>query len=373
MSSNTLTKDIVDSSIRVVSDLSKKEYELKKARIEIQHENLTKQLKETEGFKNLQIGVKEDRIESLKKSNRDYIKQAKQGAVFLSINEFKGLVPLFARNLLFVGAQSGEGKSTLTANLAYEFLKQNKKVLVITNEEVPEDVLNRIICLTKGWAYHDHTAITESQQEEFDRLYPVLLQRMEVIDDNYNGVGGLTTTIEGIKAVLDSLKANEKKYDIVIVDYFQNISHSNKNPSMDSFQVLHEVGRLFDQFKNVYDAPVIMLGTLKSVKDSESTPFKERIEGRKSIYNFSTCCMEVRADKQNSVSEWSFHKSRFTKSIGKTVKTGFDKGRYVEYNNAFAKAIEAENNRKMLANIGVQDAQALKERMKAIGASNGEQ
>lgn len=367
--SGVLTREIVESSIGAGADLSKKEFELKKARIEVQYENLSKQVKELEGFKNLDLSTKTNRAESLKKTNREYIEQAKKGAVFLSNNEFKGLVPLFARNLIFVGAQSGEGKSTLTANLAFQFLRQNKKVLVITNEEVPEDVLNRTICLTKGWAYHDHTAITEEQQLEFDRLYPVLLERMLIVDDSYNGVGGLTTTIEGIKTVLDNLRQKEEKYDIIIVDYFQNISHSNKNPSMDSFEVLHEVGRLFDQFKNVYNAPIVMLGTLKSVKDAESTPFKERIEGRKSIYNFSTCCMEVRADKKNNVSEWTFHKSRFTKSIGSLVKTGFDRGKYVEYNTAFARAIESENTRKELSSIGIRDAQALKERMQAIGVS----
>jgi predicted ATP-dependent serine protease len=143
--SSALTKESVKNAIEEASELSKKEFALRKARVEVQHEKLNQQIRELEGFKSFKIGVSKDRIENLKSQNREYIDLAKKASVFLKIDDFKGLVPLFPRNLILVGAESGHGKSTLTANMAFQFLAQNRKVLIITNEEHPTDVLNRMI------------------------------------------------------------------------------------------------------------------------------------------------------------------------------------------------------------------------------------
>lgn len=365
MSNNTapaLTKEAVKSAIDAATELSKKEFELRKARVEVQHEKLNQQIKELEGFKSFQIGATKERVENLKSQNREYIDLAKKASVFLKIDDFKGLVPLFPRNLILVGAESGHGKSTLTANMAFQFLAQNKKVLIITNEEHPTDVLNRIICLIKGWAYHDHTSITPDQQVEFDRMYPILSERLEIVDDAYNGVGGLTTSLEGIKTIQQSLVGSEKKFEIIIYDYFQNTNTSNKNPSASGFEVLHEVGRSWDQFKSVYNAPIIILSQLKAVKgEDDSTPFKERIEGRKSIYNFCTCAIEVKANKENSTTEWIFKKSRFAQAMGVTVKTGFDRGRYVKYDRDFAKKAEDRKMAKVMSEIRQKDSAKINE------------
>lgn len=361
---STLTKESIQESVKAAAELSKKEFELKKARIEVQHEKLAQQVKELEGFKKFKIGSSDERIATLKIQNREYIDMAKKATVFLNIDEFRGLVPLFPRNLILVGAQTGDGKSTLTANMAYQFLAQNKRVLIITNEEHPTDVMNRIICLTKGWTYHDHTSITPEQQDEFDKLYPILSKRLEVIDDAYNGVGGLTTTLEGMHAIQHSLLEDKSNpYEIIIIDYYQNANTSNKNPSASTYEVQHEVGRSWDIFKTKYNAPIIMLSQLKAVKEDDTTPFKERIEGRKSIYNFCTCAIEVKANKQDSTTEWAFKKSRFARSIGVTVKTGFDRGRYVKYGREFAAKITSEKDAKAMAFIRKNDSQKINEIM----------
>lgn len=365
MSSSTITKEDVALAIQVSKDLSTKELELRKARVEAQYEKLAKQNEEQEGFKKFKIGFNEERINHLKLQNREYIDLAKKGAVFLGIDDFIGCVPIFPRNLILVGAETGAGKSTLTANMTWQFLKQSKRVLVITNEEHPTDILNRTICLKNNWPYHDHTTITAEQQDEFDKMYPIFSQRLDIIDDNYNGVGGLTTTLEGLKTILENLKEKvkngEEPYGVIIIDYYQNANTSSKNPGANGFEVLHEVGRALDLFKNVYNAPIILLSQLKALaNEDDTTPFKERIEGRKSVFNFSTCAIEVRADKQHNRTEWIFRKSRFSKAMGKTVLTGFDKGRYVPYNREFARRSEAEKTereqRELLSKTRQQDA-----------------
>jgi replicative DNA helicase len=360
-----INKDTVRDNVAQVADLARKEFELRKARVEVQHENLNKSLKELEGFKTFKIGANAEKIETLKFQNREYIDLAKIDSVFLKIEDFKGCVPMFARNLILVGAETGHGKSTLTANIAMQFIAQSKRVLVITNEEHPTDVLNRIICLIEGWAYNDHSNITKEQQDKFDELYPILLSRLAVIDDSYNGIGGLTTTIEGLKTIQNSLKEQEEKYDVIIHDYYQNTNASNKNPTAGIYEVQNEVGRSWDQFKNIYNAPIVLLCQLKALsKDDDSTPFKERIEGRKSVFNFCTCALEARANKETQTTEWTFYKSRFQKSLGLTIKTGFEYGRYVKYDREFAQKAEKEKMDKIMRDVRKKDAAKLADMLK---------
>jgi hypothetical protein len=52
---------------------------------------------------------------------------------------------------------------------------------------------------------------------------------------------------------------------------------------------------------------------------------------------------------------WKIHKSRFSESIGKTIYTGFDKGRFVEYTLEFKNRVEIrkqeEEQKKLLKGI----------------------
>ena len=343
MSNLATSKDDIALAIKVANELSSKEMEIRKATVDLKYEKLTKQKQELESFKNFSIGWNDEKLKTLKAQNREYIDLAKTGCTFLNIAEFTGMVPVFPRNLVLVGAETGAGKSTLTANMTMQFLRQSKRVLTITNEEHPTDILNRVICLFKGWSYHDHASITPEQQDVFDEMYPKITERLDIVDDNYNGVGGLTTTIEGLESILTSLKANPKKYDIIIIDYFQNINSSHKNPGASGFEVLHNVGRALDLFKNVYNAPIILLSQLKAAgSEDDSKPFEERIPGRKSIMTFATCAIEAKADKENSCTEWIFRKSRFAKSMGKKIKTGFDRGLYVPHTVEFKRKMEEE-------------------------------
>jgi hypothetical protein len=352
-------EDDIKKAIEVATATKTKKLEIDALVTEVRYEQVKKQQKELEAVKSFKIGLSSsDRVKELQDQNSEYIELARSGGVFLSNNKFRGSVPLFARNIILVGAQTGEGKSTITANMAYHALQQLKRPLIITNEEHPTDVLNRIVCLMRGWAYYDHTKITDEQKEEFNRMYPILLERMDIVQDNQTGVGGLTTTLEGIDQILESLKEGQKEgkiYDLLILDYIQGINMSNKAPNMEQWRVIDVVLKKMDLFKNIYPAPIIILSQLKA-GDPDNTPFKERLEKCKSILNYVTCAMEVRADKKNHRTEWIFKKSRFAQAVGEVVYTGFDKGKYVPYDDSFivktAKYIEEKRHSELTKKEG---------------------
>lgn len=338
-------------------EMNEKQYKLTKKRIETQYQQLEEQERLKNAFNKLPIGKNvEERYKKLAVENTEYIKLARDGGTFLGMDVFKDKVALFARNLILLSAETGTGKSTTVANFVESYLKQNKKIIIVTNEENPNDILNRILFLLNDWIYSHHDQITDEQLELCEKAYPKLGKVVEVIHDQFNGIGGTTTTLEGIKSVCQNLIDLRQEegitYDAIIIDYIQNISSSIEAPSMAKWQVMQKTMTYLDNFKNVYDAPVLVFSQLKS--NSGDASYKDRLEGYKAIINHATTAIEIKIDRENLRTEWLFVKNRF-KSVGSSVFTGFDKGRYVEYDQEFKNRtlakVEQKKHQKVLGNL----------------------
>lgn len=339
--------DMLDKS----GEIKQKQFEILEDRVETQYSELQKRKDELEKNSKVNVGKSDaDKIAEIARQNTEYLMLARTSGVFL-FNDFSGSVPFFAKNLLLVAGKTGDGKSTLSSNLVFRTITQKtcKKILILTNEENVSDVYNRVTCLIKGWSYANHESFTDEQIKTFGEYIQILSTRMVVIDDTYMGVPGQTTSYEGIKSIFDNLIKNNIKYDAIILDYFQNITTSKENPSMGPYEVQDKMSGYLDSFKNLYSAPIVVLAQLKSTDDK--IPFKERLEGRKSIMNRCTCAMEVRADKENHSTVFTIHKSRFPASQGKSIRVGYQKGKYVEYTMEFeanSQVQKIQNNQKNL-------------------------
>ena len=298
--------------------------------------------KNTEIAKSINYGqMSTEEIEKVRRENIEYMESARNKMRFMN-KDFDDIVPFFRKNLILVAGRTGDGKSTTVANIIRETIhninpktKKLRRVLVITNEERVEDVFNRVTCLIKGWDYKNHDKFTEEQIGEFDRYIVALSKMITVIDNNHGGAIGSTATIEGICLIFDNLIANKEYYDAVIIDYYQNIMQSRDNPGHAPWQVQEALANKLDGYKNVYPSPIVLLAQVNPPDGENKTPFKVRIEGRKSILNVATCCMELIANKEDLVTEWVVHKSRFNGAVGQTIRTGYDRGQYVEWNDEF--------------------------------------
>ena len=280
-------------------------------------------------------------IQKIADENEQYLIAAKNAGVFIN-NDFKGKVPLFPKNVVVVAAETGVGKSTIAANLAYHAIMQRQRVLIIVNEESPGDVYNRVTCLIKGWAYVDHGSFTDEQRKTFKEMTILLRERIVVIDDSYlPGVPHLTTSIEGVETILNSTIENKNEFDLILIDYYQNIDKSVKVPTLSDHQAQYRFCKYIDQFKNRANAPIVVLAQLKTSGETKLS-FKESIEGRKGLMNISTCSLKVTKDVENQRTGFTIEKSRFTAALGQTVWVGFDKGKYVDYTPEFKNKVQLD-------------------------------
>lgn len=329
--------------------LKVKELDLKEKRVDQAFEELVKNNQDTEKSKSVSFGrLTDEALEQLRTDNKDYLESAKHPIPFIC-EEFDNLVPFFRKNLLLLMAPTGSGKSTAVCNVAYTAMKQRNpltskgyRILILTNEEAPEDMLNRLTCFSKGWKYSNHNTFNDHQREEFDRFIQIFAKKgnVTVIGDRYCGVSGWTTTPEGITQVFDNMIRDGDFYDIVLLDYAQGVVRSRDNPELNEYEAQRVLANNLDRIKNIYPGAIVVMAQADPLKDEDdTTPYNVRLKGSKLIITKATFICEIIPEHKLLRSKWRVHKSRFTDAIGKEIITGFDKGRFVNYSVTFQQSV----------------------------------
>lgn len=331
---------------RVVQE---KELDLKEKRVEIAYSNLVKGAEETLKSEGVNFNkMSAEAIQKLLDDNADYLEAAKHPIPFIN-SEFDSIVPFFRKNLIMITAASGKGKSTAVANIVHTAMKgtnpltgKEYRILVLSNEEAPEDFYNRLTCFGKGWQYSNHDKFTDEQRAEFSKFirYFTTKGNVTVIGDVYEGVSGWTTSVEGIVTTFDNLMRDGDEYDIVILDYYQNVTKSREQPELNEYEVQRVLSNEFDRIKNNYPGVIVVMAQVDPLKDEDdTTPHSVRLKGTKMITTKCTFICEIVPDYELLKSDWVVHKSRFTSSMGQRIETGFDRGMYVPYSTEFKRNI----------------------------------
>lgn len=334
---------------KLKADTAAKKAVLDSRRVDAQMEAMEQNDRDMATAKGTNFGqLTAEQVAEIQRANDEYMEAAKHAMTFID-PVFDNIVPFFRKNFILLGARTGDGKSTAVANIAFSTMgKTNlqtgklRRVLVLTNEEKAEDFYNRITCLIKGWHYTNHNKFTKEQKDTFHKMIPILASggRLTVVDNNHNGSHGVTTSIEGISTVFDNLLAHEEYYDVVLIDYYQNIIHSQKYPNLSENEVQARLSRMMDRYKNEYPAPIVMMAQINPPDKDDKVPFQHRIKGRKIIMDPATFAAEMMRNTAEYYTKWIVHKTRFTEAIGKDIKTGYDRGRFVKYDTAFVEKVQ---------------------------------
>lgn len=345
------------------SDLDKKKKEIELNRVTNQYERIKEGERKVALASEASFGpLSMERVLELAKESTEYIESAAASMKFIS-EVFDGIVPFFSKNMILIGAKTGEGKSTCVANIVRSTIAQNnpatgkpRRCLVITNEENIVDFYNRVTCLLKGWHYVNHDKFTQEQKDTFEQYIKLLSKdgRLTVVDDNHRTAGGhtadgITTTVEGIETIFKNLMRDQEYYDVVIIDYYQGVMESSKDATMDEYKVQRKLTHILEKYRKVYPAPIILMAQTNPPERDTPTPFQVRIQGTKLICTKATMIIEMIANREELTTEWLIHKGRYAESTGTSVFTGYKNGLFVKRDEKFVADVRAMREKKAAA------------------------
>ena len=253
------------------------------------------------------------------------------------------VIPFTRENLYLMCAYTGNGKSTLSANIAYPLWQEKRKVLIISNEEKDEDVMMRIGAIHLGLNFNDFKKGRMSKEDELriKALFPEITPYVRILGINFKS--GFTTTTEGIKNALDQIKG--KGYACAMIDYFQNIKNSATNPQAKTYDVLNDLRIWLGQYIKTCDVPVVMFAQLHSLSKRKGEDIDHRLKHNSDIVEPSTVIIEAIPNHEELFTSMIVWKDRFG-AQGFRIKLGFDDGRFVDYDQAFqAKAAQRKQAR----------------------------
>lgn len=261
-------------------------------------------------------------------------------------------IPFTRENLYLVCAYTGNGKSTVAANISYPLWKQEKKILVITNEESKQDVLFRIACLELGFNFNDYKKgnMPMDQQKQVVQMFPDISKYVKVLDVSFKG--GLTTKLEGIKNALEAVRNQD--YSCAMIDYYQLIQYSAEDKTRSRYDVLNDLRIWLGQYIKSSNIPVVLFAQLHSIGKRANKDLDSRIKECPNIQEPATVVLEVIPNFDDSTSEFVIHKDRFGLA-GHRVMCGFQKGRYVNLTDDVKKAIAEKKLDDLQASMGLDE------------------
>lgn len=296
------------------------------------------------------FGDKES-IKEMFNSVKDYNQMLDEKITFIN-RALTAAVPFTRENLYLMCGYSGNGKSTIAANISYALYKEQKKTLVVSNEEPKQDIIYRVACLELGYNFNDYKKglMPKSQQVECMKLYPDICKYVKVIDVNYNN--GITFTLEGIKNILAAVKTAD--YSAVMIDYFQQIKKSVSNPGRKGLDVLTDLRMWLGKYIRESNIPVVLFAQLHSLGKRNNVELDSRIKDCPSVYETSTVVVEIVPDFESKTTKFLIKKDRFGYQ-GMKIECAFDKGRYVEITAEHLEKIKQQKIHGLLANAGLTD------------------
>jgi len=236
-------------------------------------------------------------------------------------------IPFTRENLYLICAYSGNGKSTIAANVSYPLWKQGKKTLIISTEEPTQDILFRIACLELGFNFNDYKKghMPLEQKKEAIKLFPEISQYVKVLDVNYKN--GLTMKLEGVKNALTAVQNSD--YSCVLIDYYQLIRYSVEKPDASVYEVLNDLRIWLGRYIKNSNVPIVIFAQLHSIGKRNNKDLDSRVKSGPEILETATVVLECIPNFETQTTDFLIVKDRFGLS-GHRVICAFDKGKFVE-------------------------------------------
>ena len=224
-----------------------------------------------------------------------------------------------------IGGETGKGKSTVVANICYQFLADkhpNKKILIISNEENTNGVLSRVACLTLNlpWNLYSTNALRPEESAEVLRVSKILNKVITVVANKMD-------TLENVTAAINYALETEE-YALVLLDYLQTVYRSEENPSMRPWEVSKALGQFIRTSCRSIQKPLIAMVQLKPEGDDLEN-FGDRICYDRTMLQHVSCAIEIQRNASLDKTTFTCRKMRVPSTRQfKKITMVFDKGRF---------------------------------------------
>ena len=264
-----------------------------------------------------------------------YNKMMKERITFINEALTKA-IPFTRENLYLITAYTGSGKTTIAANISYPLWKQGKKSLVLSNEESEHDILFRIACIELGLNFNDYKKglMSFEDQQYAKMLFPEISRYIKVIDVNYNN--GITTKLEGIQNALMSVQ--NKNFSCAMIDYYQLIKYSAYNKNAKPYDVLNDLRIWMGRYIKNSNIPIVLFAQLHSQSKRQGKDLDNKIKDCPAVMEPATVILEAIPNFEKKTTDFLIVKDRFGLQ-GRSIKCGFDKGRYVPLTPEFERKV----------------------------------
>ena len=288
---------------------------------------------------------------------KQYNRMLKEKITFINPAMSK-VIPFTRENLYLMCAYTGNGKSTIAANISYPLWQEGKKVLVIANEESRSDVLFRIACLHYGYSFNEYKKgrMVQAKQQQCARILPDISKYIHVFDVNYKD--GLTTRLEG---VINALKAVQKEdYACCLIDYYQLIINSTKRPDMARYDALNQLRIYMQRYIKASNIPIVLFAQLHSMGKRNNVELDSRIKECPAIIEAATVVIEIVPHFEMKKTDFIIKKDRFGLQ-GYKLECGFEEGKFVPYDDKFKSKVKQGQIDKLAEQVEVKPVTPSKE------------
>lgn len=276
-------------------------------------------------------------IEKLRESNKNMAEKANERIdnyleilnqkIYFINEELTATIPFCRDNMYLMMSQSGCGKSTIVANISHSLFKQQKKTLIISNEEGAEDCLMRIACLELGFSFNFYKKgrMPKKEVQQCKELFPQITEHVQIFGLNEEGMS--PTDIDDVISILEgSLKY---QYSAILIDYYQLV-RSRKNSQQTTYEILDDLRLYFQKFMKKSQAPLVVMCQLYSSGKRKSLDVDARLKNNSNILETASVAIEIVPDFAEKSTTFKINKDRFG-STGKDLKFFFKNGSYIPY------------------------------------------
>lgn len=258
------------------------------------------------------------------------------------------------RDVVLVNAASGNGKSTLSGEIAMSYLNHAKPILYISNEESSSEVWKRLAYFRLNWnpnieyTGHGQPEMLRSTMESLREK--IFVCAKDAVDTSAALVP--TQTAEGVHKILDSAVG---KYSAVIIDYYQAIDVTIRNPKAPPHEAQLAFDSRLDLYRTKIGCPIYIMAQSKPMQmGAYRADFQNnRQKGNTKIFDKATVVIEVqhigrkksknsestevrmelqeglKAEGSPSVTLFYIHKDRWRGKTRSALAYQFVRGRYV--------------------------------------------